>query len=209
MRSRVIVAAMALIALPASVHAQQARMDAQASASADVSARGAQGDGREGFGHAGAIQGSGSTEARLATSRDVLEATGRTATSAEIEAGAGALRAGAEREDLARIRDRAPDDRPLTASLEALANLSARGLSSAHAAAVVSAHLSRGASDAAIDRLGATASTASALNASLGAGSLGGAAAGIGVAGAIGGSAGSSLGGAVGIVGSIGGVVRH
>lgn len=207
MSTRVIVTILALAALPVGGHAQQARVEAEASAGADLRARGAQQDDGERRSAASA-RGEASGEAHLAASREVLEADGRSATEAEIEAGARAFGAGAERQDLERIRDRARKDRPLTASLEALASLGTRGISSAHAAAVVSAHLARGASDAAITRLAATASTASALNASLGAGSFGGATAGIGAAGALGGSAGPSLGGAVGIVGSIGGRVR-
>lgn len=207
MNIRMIVTILALTALPVGGHAQQARVDAEASARADVRVRGAQQDDGERR-SASTARGQASGEAHLTASREVLEADGRSATAAEIEAGSRALAAGAERQDVERIRDRAPNDRPLTASLEALATLSTRGISSAHAAAVVSAHLARGASDAAITRLAATASTASALNASLGAGSFGGATAGIGAAGALGGSVGPSLGGAVGIVGSIGGRVR-
>lgn len=209
MKMRVMITVLALSAVPLTAGAQQARGGAHGAVKVRAEALGHERAAAEGE---RALEVSSkaraTSNARLVVAREALEAEGRSATAAEVEAGARALASGAERKDLERIRRRAPDDRSLTASLEALAVLSARGISSAHAAAAVSAHLARGVSDAAITRLAAKTSTATRLNALLGAGSSSGATGGIGAGGTLGGSLGPSLGAGAGIAGMIGSRIR-
>ena len=120
---------------------------------------------------------------------------------AEIEAGAEAIAAGAAPGDLERIADAAPSDRSLTASLTALAQLTAEGGDAARVAADLAGRLQAGASDDAI------ASLAGGAN---GAAGIGGAAvdAAAGVTGTV--RAGT---GAIGVAGSVigsvgGGIIR-
>lgn len=88
---------------------------------------------------------------RLRISREAL-GDGKHAepTSAEIVAGAEALLGGARPADLRRVRDAAPADRSMTASLNALAKLSSRGEDPARTSAAIAAKLAAGASDGAI-----------------------------------------------------------
>lgn len=171
---------------------------------------------------------------RLQASREALrrEEEGREPSRAEIVAGAEALAAGATSADLAVLRDAAPADRSLAASLHALAELRAAGTDGGTAAATIAARLAGGASDGAITALGTGAGIAAELGAGLrgtpgaldaglgaegvlrggaGGGSVGGAVNGT-VGGAVGGAAGGAVGGAVGIgasvVGAVGGGSR-
>jgi hypothetical protein len=109
-------------------------------------------------------------------------------TVAEREAGARALAAGATRAELARIRDAAPDGRDMTASLSALAELRAAGMSGGRAASQIASRLRSGATDRAITTYAADATAALELRGSGGVGSAtSGLGAGLGVAGSLGG----------------------
>ncbi|MEX2582032.1 MAG: hypothetical protein WD766_02090 [Gemmatimonadota bacterium] len=74
----------------------------------------------------------------------------RTPTEGEVRAGATALLAGAGPADLQRIRQSAPSERRLEASLTALAELSAQGADPARVSADIAALLTAGASDRAV-----------------------------------------------------------
>lgn len=94
--------------------------------------------------------------ARLQASRDALRGDLRASpTDAEIEAGASALASGAEVSALADLRSAAPADRSLTASLHALASLTAQGLTSSAAATELAAMLTAGATDSQLSALSA------------------------------------------------------
>ena len=80
----------------------------------------------------------------LGTARDAL---GRGSSSAELEAGAAALRAGASRDDLGRLRKARPKE-PLTVPLATLAGLVAEGVPADVAADRVAALVERKAKDA-------------------------------------------------------------
>lgn len=194
-------AILALGVIPAIADAQQATVAADASASVRASAP-ARSEAREDADRRsgrGSARAEAATRAHFTAARETLEdGDRRPATRGEIEAGARALAAGSDRTDLERVRA-AGGDPDLTASLHALAEMTAGGTESSRAAAAVSSHLARGASDATITRLAATGSAASSFGAS-GAGA--GAAAGLGAAGALGGSLGGALGGSLG--GSLG-----
>jgi hypothetical protein len=99
-------------------------------------------------------------------------------TVAEREAGARALAAGATRAELTRIRDAAPDGRDMTASLSALAELRAAGMSGGRAASQIASRLRSGASDRAITTYAADASAALQVR---GSGGVGSATSGLGV----------------------------
>jgi hypothetical protein len=129
-------------------------------------------------------------EARLSASREALQGSGasaRRASDAEITAGAEALATGASVADLSRVRDSAPPSRSLTASLQALARLSAGGVPSGQAAAAVAAQLRAGASDETLTSL--TTGASGALH-------------GAGAAGALG-TGTSALGASAGVAGSL------
>lgn len=118
---------------------------------------------------------------------------------AEIEAGAEAIAAGAAPKDLERIGDAAPSDRSLTASLTALAQLTANGGDAGRVAADLAGRLQAGASDEAIASLAGSAN---------GAAGIGGAAvdAAAGVTGTVGAGIGAvGVGGSV--IGSVGGSI--
>lgn len=94
---------------------------------------------------------SASAEA-LATSTD-----GAHRSDAEIIAGAEAIAGGARPEDLEKLRDAAPPERSLAASLTALASLTASGVEPTRAVASLAAQLQAGASDTAISSMAAKA----------------------------------------------------
>lgn len=202
-------AVLALGALPATAGAQQAEMEAGASASVRASAPTAREASPERDQVPRGRVSSGAhvvTRAHLEASREALEdGERRGASRGEVEAGARALAAGAERSDVERVRDEG-GQRDLTASLDALAEMTASGMASSRAAATVSAHLARGASDEAIGRLGAAASATSALGSSAAGGA--GAAASLGAAGSLGGSLGTALGAGASAGARIGGIIR-
>lgn len=96
---------------------------------------------------------------RLRASFDALtSAKGESAASqAEIEAGAEAIASGARPENVKKLREAAPADRSLTASLTALASLTAAGANPTRATAELASQLQAGASDGAIANLAASA----------------------------------------------------
>ena len=132
---------------------------------------------------------------RLQTSHDAIVASGRSATEAEITAGADALAQGAGRADLSAIARRAPEDRQLTASFRALARLGARSDNFSQAAAAIATRLESGTSDRAIGRLAATGSVNAMLR-----GTAGGLNAGARATGGVSGAAG-------GVTGTVGGII--
>lgn len=234
MKTRQIITAVALLALPALAEAQTAtRVEGSATAQARGTGQGggsaaaalsataaaglpqapvrstiaegeARGASREAVGRA-AMR----SYLRLQTARGAL--TGdqdrpRRPSDAEIVAGAEALAAGSTEAELRELRDAAPPQRDMTASLHALAELRARGMGGAEAASALAAQLRAGASDGAITALAAGADSLAELRAGVaGAGAAADAAAGIG--GVIGG-AGASLGVAAGVSAVVGGIVR-
>lgn len=142
--------------------------------------------------------------ARLQTSHDAIAASGRTATHAEIIAGADALAGGASQADLSVIARRAPEERQLTASFRALARLGARDGDYSRAAAAIATRLESGTSDRAIGRLAATGSVDAMLRGTTG-GLNTGARATSGVSGAVGGVLGGGASVTGGITGGLGG----
>jgi hypothetical protein len=211
MRIRLTMTTIALMAWPAVAQGQmEASARGSASAQAEVT--------RESERASGNAALESHTNLRIArealTRRDPEQ---RQPSQREIAAGADAIAEGATRVDLVTVRDAAPPERNLTASLEALARLRARGMGGAQAASAIAARLEAGASDRAIASfvssarstadlsVAGTGSATGALDAAAGVGgALDGAA---GVGGALGG-VGGSLSGGVGVVGSLGGILR-
>ena len=144
--------------------------------------------------------------ARLQASNEAIVASGRTATEAEIIAGADALAAGASRADLAVIARRAPEDRQLTASFRALARLGAENGAFAQAAAAIATRLESGTGDRAIGRLAGTGSVDAMLRGTTG-GLNAGARATTGVSGAAGGVLGGGARVTGGATGGLGGII--
>ena len=150
------------------------------------------------------------THTRLRVARETLSDDGeRRVSDAEITAGASALASGATRAELGRVRDAAPAQRSLAASLNALAQLHTRGLGGMQAAASIATRLRQGASDQAISGF-ATSTTATAELAGSAAGQARGATS-VGVdaaanAGASLRGVGAGLGAAGGMAGSLGGL---
>lgn len=136
-------------------------------------------------------------QSRLEASARALRENGEgaAASDAEIVAGAEALASGARPQDLSKLRDSAPADRSLTASLSALAELTATGVAPARAASELAAQLRAGASDAAITRLATNGEAVARLQG--GTAAIGGAASGaLGVGAAAGGITGAVTGAA-------------
>jgi hypothetical protein len=136
---------------------------------------------------------------RLQTAQEAMVTSGRTATDAEIVAGADAMAAGAARADLERIARRAPDERELTASFSALARLGSRSGDFSGASSAIAARLASGTSDRNIGRLAASGSVDAMLR---------GSTAGLDAAGSVTGSVGSVLNGGAGVTGGLtGGII--
>jgi hypothetical protein len=219
MRIGMMIVGFGVLSLPGVLSAQEAggRASARVEVRAEARAEAAPESGENGAASAARADG----EARMAIARRAIEGSSRDqaeaehrgddrrrqATRGEVEAGAAALGAGATVEDIARVRESTPPRRSMEASLRALATLTARGIASGHAAAAVSAQLARGASDAALTRMAASARTASHLNAALTAPGTG-AAAGLGVAGTAAGSIGGPIGVGAGVAGAVTGGIR-
>jgi hypothetical protein len=145
------------------------------------------------------------THARLLLARTSLEGAGeRRASHAEIALGAEALLNGAGRGDLERIRDAAPAQRSLEASLQALVAMQAQDTSALDASMQIATRLAGGANDSAIAAL---AGVASGLGGSAQA-ATGGA---LGVTGSAAGAAsttGSTVGAGIGVAGAVGGRIK-
>jgi len=110
------------------------------------------------------------THARLATAREAVEEEERTASADEITLAAEALAAGASRDDLRRIRDAAPADRPLEGAFHALVGAQLEGAASAEAAARIASQLAQGANDGALASAALGSAAGSAARGAIGAG---------------------------------------
>lgn len=156
----------------------------------------------EGRSEAEAARAAAAVRTRLQASQRTIVGSGRTATDAEVIAGADAMAAGAGQADLAVIARRAPRDRQLTASFHALARLGAEDGGFPRAAAAIATRLEAGTSDRAIDRLAATGSVDAMLR-----GGTSGLNAGTRATTGVSGAAGGVLGGRGSVTGGLSGTV--
>lgn len=236
MKTHMMIAGIALAALPALAQAQstvtvsgqakaeartegsrvhgQAALEATAAAGlpeAPVRRTIAEGDAK-GASSAAIDRAAMSTHTRLRVAREALSRDGeraRRASDAEIVAGADAMASGATAAELRTLRDSAPERRSLTASLTALGELRGSG-AGADAAASIAARLRGGASDAAIASLAASATSAASLGAGVAAGTVAGAAGAASAGTAVNAAAGvgSAVGAGIGAAASVGGILQ-
>ena len=147
------------------------------------------------------------TQGRLMIAREALESDGeREPSQGEITLGAEALLRGADRADLERMADAAPEGRSLEASLQTMLSLGAQGQSARQISSSIAAQLAAGANDLSISAL-AGLNLSSVVGGVVGgasaSGSLGGSPGGASVAGSLTGSASAVLGGATAGSGSL------
>lgn len=174
MNARLILSALALAIVP---HALSAQSGAEANATVALEATARAGlpeapvrrtieEGRaRGASEAQVDRAALAVHARLHASRDALRDESRPEpTSAEIVAGADALLSGARPTDLHRVRDAAPAERSLAASLSALAELTSRGENPSAVSGAIAAGIASGVSDNDLLRLAADGTLGSRLD---------------------------------------------